>query len=222
MAIIKAVPPTSATALPPLRRQRIGRQLIQQAREGVLRHGEVLSSAWSAPPPGLAEPILVRRDVNCSRCLRAGLGENRHISRGHPISTDATTAVRMSGIARPRFAGRPPVAGRPPGCTFCATNREGAMSRQSGFAVLLLLPFAAVGVSACAGEDDASVDPADATAGAELADRGAHARPCGSVDEFPRPNIGAQDIVAGSDGNLWYATGDLFLGRVSTRDGSVT
>jgi len=96
------------------------------------------------------------------------------------------------------------------------------MSRQSGFVVLLLLPFAGVGASACAGEDDASVDPADTTTAAELADRGAHARPCGSVDEFPRPNNGAQDIVAGSDGNLWYATGDAFLGRVSPSDGSVT
>src|SRR6476661_3357507 len=46
MAIIKAVPPTSATALPPLRRQRIGRQLIQQAREGVLRHGDPLLPDW--------------------------------------------------------------------------------------------------------------------------------------------------------------------------------
>src|SRR5678815_4724365 len=62
----------------------------------------------------------------------------------------------------------------------------------------------------------------DTTAAAELADRGAHARPCRSVDEFPRPNNGAQDIVAGSDGNLWYATGDAFLGRVSPPDGSVT
>ena len=104
------------------------------------------------------------------------------------------------------------------------------MSRTNRTVALLLLPLASFAVPACADDqqDDqqTAVQPPETEASAEIADQGrpdpAHPSACGQVDEFARPEgVAALDIVAGSDGNLWFASSDA-LGRVSPRDGSVT
>ena len=104
------------------------------------------------------------------------------------------------------------------------------MSRTNRTVALLLLPLASFAVPACADnqQDDqpAALEPTETEASAEFADPGhpdpAHPSACGQVDEFARPEgVAALDIVAGSDGNLWFASSNA-LGRVSPRDGSVT
>ena len=100
------------------------------------------------------------------------------------------------------------------------------MSRTNRTVARLLLSLFSFVVPACADDQQAALEPAETEASGEIADQGrpdpAHPSACGQVDEFARPEgTSAQDIVAGSDGNLWFASFEA-LGRVSPRDGSIT
>jgi virginiamycin B lyase len=94
-------------------------------------------------------------------------------------------------------------------------------------------PFLVLLLAAPACGDEANTAPVTETSAALASqapenDRGDDPpRACGQIDEFtvppgPQGNISPQEIVAGGDGGLWFATFAPFLGRVSPRDGAVS
>ena len=102
------------------------------------------------------------------------------------------------------------------------------MSRTNRTVARLLLSLFSFVVPACADDQQAALEPAETEASGESADQGrpdpAHPSACGQVDEFARPEgTSAQDIVAGSDGNLWFADRGTIksIGRI-TPSGTIT
>jgi virginiamycin B lyase len=88
-------------------------------------------------------------------------------------------------------------------------------------------PFLAFLLFAPACGDDLVPAPVTQTSAALSEHGDCETGTCGQIDEFtippgPQGNIFPQQIVAGSDGNLWFATFGPFLGRVSPRNGAVS